>query len=210
MSHVILAALIGAGRRPVGMPTLIKAYDYTSAERALTSRETPEAPITPSSIIRPSGHALIKALLEAPLCHAAGGLAHGTLKGLAPWCAARRSGLHLHFAKTGTDTTEDSSQTIDTWATGGLQLSNGAAYSYVVLVGTGSARAPFASNLHAAQLTSPLLAILLDELEAHGRRHPIPGLAPRTPAPPAASPAAAAATRAAPDEVRRTEGFIGN
>jgi len=215
MSQVVLAALIGSGARPVRQPTLIKAYDYTSAATALAAREAAEPPIVPASIIRPGAHALIKALLQAPLCHTAGGAMHGTLKGLAHWCATRRSGLHLHFAKTGTDTTEDASQTVDTWATGGLQLANGAAYSYVVLVGTGSARTPLGTNLHAAQLTSPLLAILLDELEAHGRRNPMPSLAPRPPVPPAASPAAdspgaAAKARATSGGTRGSEGFVGN
>ena len=45
--------------------------------------------------------------------------------------------MRLHFAKTGTQVTADRDATVDTWIAGGLQFANGAAYSYVVLVGTG-------------------------------------------------------------------------
>ncbi|HRD75050.1 MAG TPA: hypothetical protein PK264_03790, partial [Hyphomicrobiaceae bacterium] len=90
---------------------------------------------------------------------------------------------------------------------------------------TGSTSQPFATNLHAAQLTSPLLAVLLEDLEAHGRRHPVPSLAPKAPPPPAvaAAPATAAPASAPPkadpraakprlqtDEARRRQIFMGN
>jgi hypothetical protein len=88
------------------------------------------------------------------------------LKDLSAWCAARRPGLNLHFAKTGTQVTEDSDATVDAWVAGGLQFASGAAYSYVVVVGTGSAREPWARNLHAAQVAVPLVDALLADLEA--------------------------------------------
>ena len=110
-------------------------------------------------------------MLQAPLCYRHQGAAHGTLKSLAHWCATERAGLKLHFAKTGTDTNEDPNQTVDTWVAGGLQFASGAAYSYVVLVGTGSTREPFGRSLHAAQVATPLLEVLLADLEgAQGRR----------------------------------------
>ena len=96
----------------------------------------------------------------------------GTLKDLAQWCAPRRADLRLHFAKTGTDVNADASATVDTWITGGLQFANGAAYSYVVLVGTGSTSEPGAHNLHAAQVAAPLLETLLADLAEHARRNP--------------------------------------
>ena len=123
-------------------------------------------------------------MLQAPLCYEAGGKPAGTLKDLSSWCAARHPGVRLHFAKTGTQVTEDVDATVDAWIAGGLQFANGAAYSYVVVVGTGSARQPWARNLHAAQVAVPLLDALLSDLEAEatgGKRAPAPAKA-RTPA----------------------------
>ena len=51
--------------------------------------------------------------------------------------------------------------------------------------GTGSARDPWARNLHSAQLAAPLLETLLLDLEAEAKAHPRPDLlspAARTPA----------------------------
>jgi hypothetical protein len=62
--------------------------------------------------------------------------------------------------------TEDVDATVDAWVAGGLQFSNGAAYSYVVVVGTGSSSAPWARGLHAAQVAVPLVEALLKDLEA--------------------------------------------
>ena len=62
---------------------------------------------------------------------------HGTLKALSAWCpdAAHRSEAALrqdrHLGR------RDINATVDTWIAGGLQFANGAAYSYVVLIGTG-------------------------------------------------------------------------
>lgn len=101
--------------------------------------------------------------------------------------------------KTGTQVTQDPDASIDTWITGGLQFTNGAAYSYVVLVGTGSVREPFARKLHAADMT-PLAEMLLAELESHAKANPEPKLLPPRPAPSspaAAGPAAAGNTQSA-------------
>ncbi|MET0431982.1 MAG: glycosyl transferase family 51, partial [Hyphomicrobium sp.] len=62
--------------------------------------------------------------------------------------------------------------TVDAWASGGLQFANGAAYSYVVLVGTGNASQPWARDLHAAQIAAPLLDVLLQDLAADAKVHP--------------------------------------
>ena len=75
--------------------------------------------------------------------------------------AAFRQDRHRHH--------EDPNPTVDTWIAGGLQFANGAAYSYVVLVGTGSTREPFGRSLHAAQVASPLLEVLLKDLEPKQR-----------------------------------------
>ena len=103
------------------------------------------------------------------------------------WCAARRPGLRLHFAKTGTQVTHDPNQTVDTWITGGIQFANGAAYSYVMLVGTGNPNEPWANQLHAAQV-APLLETLLEDLSIHAKTNPMPSLLP--PRPPAPAPVA--------------------
>ena len=110
--------------------------------------------------------------------------------------------MRLHFAKTGTQVTNDPDATVDAWIAGGLQFGNGAAYSYVVVVGTGSARDPWAHNLHSAQLAAPLLETLLIDLEADAKSHPRPDLL----SPAARVPAAASLpsrTRTAEEDVRR-------
>src|SRR4029079_17195808 len=86
---------------------------------------------------------------------------HGTLKALSGWCADKRMDLKLHFAKTGTSVGTDINATVDTWIAGGLQFANGAAYSYVVLIGTGSPSQSWARSLHAAQIGAPVLQTLL-------------------------------------------------
>jgi penicillin-binding protein 1A len=158
--------------------------------------------IVPDKLIRRGGRSLLRALLQAPLCYQTGGKPTGTLKSLSAWCASRHPGLRLHFAKTGTQVTNDPDATVDAWIAGGLQFGNGAAYSYVVVVGTGSARDPWAHNLHSAQLAAPLLETLLIDLEADAKSHPRPDLL----SPAARVPAAASLpsrTRTAEEDVRR-------
>lgn len=184
MSAVILASLIGQGSRPVKMPSLITAYDYTFKGEAGKGAITPgQPPLKPSAVIRRGATPLLKTLLSAPLCYQAGGVAHGTLKSLKDWCATRRNDLRLHFAKTGTQVTSDPNATVDVWVTGGLQFSNGAAYSYVVVVGTGSAGMPWATSLHASQVAAPLLDTLLKDLAAHAKSHARRDLLPAAPKP---------------------------
>lgn len=129
---------------------------------------------------------MLKALLQAPLCYQNGGAPVGTLKAVSNWCAERRSDLRLHFAKTGTMVTEDPNSTVDTWISGGVQFQNGAAYSYVVLVGTGSSREPWATNVHASQAGSKLLSGLLEDLSRHAKSNAQPQLIPHRPMMPAA------------------------
>jgi hypothetical protein len=190
----VLASLIGRGSVPVRAPTLVKAYDYTSPDGADRAIYQDTGKIVPHTIVRSGARALLRTLLEAPLCYAPGGRPTGTLKCLKSWCAARHAGLKLHFAKTGTQVTQDPDATVDAWIAGGLQFSNGAAYSYVVVVGTGSAREPWARNLHAAQVAAPLLDALLSDLEAEamGRKR-----GPSSPAKAKAPPPAAAAKKPA-------------
>jgi penicillin-binding protein 1A len=171
MASVVLASLIDQGGKPVHMPTLIKQFDFTSRPDAQTAARDTVADIVPNVLLRRSGRAMLKSLLEAPLCHTAGGQPAGTLKSISNWCAARHPGMRLHFAKTGTKPTIDPQSTVDNWITGGLQFANGAAYSYVVLVGTGSTSEPWARNMNAAQIT-PLLDVLLTDLEGHAKLNP--------------------------------------
>ena len=204
---MVLASLIGRGASPVKTPSLIRTYDYTNGDAAAGAAAQPDAGrIVPDKLIRRGGRPLLRALLQAPLCYQAGGRPAGTLKSLSAWCASRHPGLRLHFAKTGTQVTADPDATVDAWIAGGLQFGNGAAYSYVVVVGTGSARDPWARNLHSAQLAAPLLETLLIDLEADAKAHPRPDLL----SPAARAPAAAALlqtpphTRTAEEDVRRS------
>ena len=81
--------------------------------------------------------------------------------------AARRCEAALR--QDGTQVTTDRDATVDAWIAGGLQFASGAAYSYVVVVGTGSASEPWARKLHASQVAAPLLETLLQDLEADAK-----------------------------------------
>lgn len=180
MSSLILASLIGRSTQPMRPPTLIAAYDYTQKGQGGAGIAAQASPaIIPKALIRPGATGLIRALLEAPLCYQTGGQSYGTLRSLSKWCARRRGDLRVHFAKTGTSVTLDPDATVDTWASGGLQFTNGAAYSYVVLVGTGNASRPWARHLHAAQIAAPLLDVLLHDLEDDAKSHPRRDFLPR-------------------------------
>ncbi len=176
LAGVVLASLMGRGGNPVRSPSLVKAYDYTRPDGADQAIHEDTGKIVPDTIVRRGSRALLRTLLSAPLCYAPGGKPTGTLKSLHAWCAARRAGLKLHFAKTGTQVTEDPDATVDAWIAGGLQFNNGAAYSYVVVVGTGSASEPWAHKLHSSQVAAPLLETLLQDLEADAKAHPRPDL----------------------------------
>ncbi len=191
MSSVVLSSLLRRGSIPVKLPTLVKFYDYTSAASAAAAAGPLATGVLPSDVIKPEAVPLVRTLLEAPLCYATGRKPAGTLRSLSHWCAARRNDVRFHFAKTGTQVTEDPNATVDVWTTGGLQFSNGAAYSYVVLVGTGSVREPWATSLHASQVAAPLLEVLLDDLKTLSRSNPQSQLLP-PPQPPATVPLAGA------------------
>jgi hypothetical protein len=179
LAGTVLGSLIGRGSSPVPLPSLVKTYDYTNLESAAEAARAGGGEIIPDKVIKRGGRAFLRDLLQAPLCYRAGGRAVGTLKSLHAWCAPRRKGLRLHFAKTGTQVTEDPNATVDAWIAGGLQFTNGAAYSYVVVVGTGSVREPWARRLHSSQVAAPLLEVLLTDLEEHAKANPRPDLAPR-------------------------------
>ena len=184
MSGAILATLIGRGDKPLKMPSLIGQYDYTFKGDAKTGLAQAQAqPLIPNTLIKRSSAPLLKTLLQAPLCYQVGGTSYGTLKSLSHWCAARRTDLRLHFAKTGTQVASDPNATVDTWVSGGLQFNNGAAYSYVVVVGTGSSSQPWATGLHAAQVAAPLVDTLLKDLALHAQTNPRRDLLPPRPVP---------------------------
>jgi hypothetical protein len=189
MAAVVLASLTGQGHRPVRPPTLVKAYDYTSREAAAAGSDRASESIVPNRLIADSGRPLLETLLQAPLCYGHGGTAHGTLKSLGAWCAEKRADLRLHFAKTGTSVGVDVNATVDTWIAGGLQFANGAAYSYVVLVGTGNPGQSWARSLHAAQIGVPLLEILLGDLEEHAGMRGAAAVGPAKPLAASAQPA---------------------
>jgi len=170
MASVVLAALTDQGYGPVRLPTLVKTYDLASREAAASAAATTEG-IIPNRLIAEAGRPLLKALLQAPLCYTSAGVQHGTLKALSGWCPDKRADLKLHFAKTGTSVGADINATVDTWIAGGLQFANGAAYSYIVLVGTGTPAQSWARSLNAAQAGEPLLETLLADLEEHAKKH---------------------------------------
>ena len=174
MAGVVLASLTEQGHRPVRLPSLVKAYDFTSRETAGSTAAAGADSIVPNRLIADPARPLLRTLLQAPLCYANGGVQHGTLKALGAWCADKRTDLRLHFAKTGTSVGTDINATVDTWIAGGLQFSNGAAYSYVVLIGTGSPSQSWARSLHAAQVGVPLLETLLADLKEHAKKHGVP------------------------------------
>jgi penicillin-binding protein 1A len=193
MSAVVLAALLEKGSTPVRLPSLVRAYDFVTPEHAAAFERDRSTDIVPNSLIRRDSHGMLKTLLSAPLCYTSNGTSHGTLKGLNTWCAEKRQGLRLHFAKTGTSVTDDVNSTVDTWVTGGLQFANGAAYSYVVVVGSGTTAEPWSRSLHAAQLGVPLVNALLLDLEQHAKKSPAMALLPAATAAPATPPATFAA-----------------
>jgi len=182
MAAVVLAAMLGRGAAPVKEPSLVKSFDFTHLENDAASHR-PRRAIVPNRFIHKGAVPLLRTLLSAPLCYTAHGAPTGTLKSLSSWCAARRASLRLHFAKTGTQVTADPNATVDVWAAGGLQFANGAAYSYVVLVGTGSAGRPWAVKVHAADAAAPLLETLLSDLAEHAKSNPAPWLLPQKPTP---------------------------
>ena len=168
MASVILASLTGNPSRRVGLPTLVRRWDLNETPESEEMQLSPPAStdIVASSIIKREAAPLLRTLLQAPLCYQAGGAHYGTLKSITNWCAETRNDLKLHFAKTGTDVSEDRDATVGVWIAGGLQFTSGPAYSYVVLVGTGNTRQPWARSVHAADI-APLAELLLQELAEH-------------------------------------------
>jgi membrane peptidoglycan carboxypeptidase len=169
MSTVILASLTGKGNNSIPLPFMVRNFQRTGLQNpyekntATTSLES-NTDIIPNRVIRASARPRLKQFLSAPLCYTSGNKRHGTLKKVSNWCAARNKDVRLHFAKTGTQVTVDADQTVDVWVSGGIQFSNGKAYSYVITVGTGNRNRAWATKLHSSQLATPLLKTLLKEL----------------------------------------------
>lgn len=180
MSSIILAALVGQRNAVIAAPSLIRAYDYTSKGEGGAGLLVDAIPgRKPADLISRSGHAYLRGALSAPLCHEAGGQPVGTLRTLYQWCAARHRDVRLHFAKTGTQSGTVASDTVDVWLSGGVQFRSGAAYSYIAVIGTGSATNPWADNLHSGQVAAPLFDALLKDLLDHSTKNPAPKLLPR-------------------------------
>ncbi len=171
LSTIILASLTGQGHKPVPLPFTVRHFQKTGLQNPYeknikTSQLAANTDLVPNKIIRSYGRPRLKQFLQSPLCYHDGKTRHGTLKKLSNWCAERRSDVKLHFAKTGTQVTNDPDATVDIWVTGGIQFSNGKAYSYVITMGTGNRNRAFARNLHSSQLGAPLLETLLKDLRA--------------------------------------------
>ncbi|MEG6508535.1 transglycosylase domain-containing protein [Methyloligella sp. 2.7D] len=167
MAGVVLAGLTGEGDKPLGLPVLTEKLDLLDDQAEVPP---PLAPVVPNEIAKPASHAALRSFLTAPICYP-----HGTMRRLSDWCAEKRQDVALHFAKTGTRGTgaldPAADDTVDLWVAGGIQFETGAAYSYVVVVGTGSPSEPWARDLYAGQIAEPLLRVLLEDLE---KRPPAP------------------------------------
>ncbi len=108
MSAVILASLLGRGATPVREPYARSSITTSPMWRrslhcGFDVRERRSFRTVSSNAAQPR----CCALLSAPLCYTASGAPVGTLKSLSSWCASRRPGVNLHFAKTGTQVTAD-------------------------------------------------------------------------------------------------------
>lgn len=158
----VLAALSGNADKPVTLPTLVSGLTLSDSDAS--DAELASGGIVPGTLVKPQSRELLGAFLESPLCYK-----HGTLKRLSDWCADRHKGVALHFAKTGTRGTGTldpaAYDTVDLWVAGGIKFDSGAAYSYVVVIGTGSPAQPWARDLYAGQVAEPLVRILLEDLE---------------------------------------------
>ena len=171
LSTMILARLTGKGAAPVPLPYTVRNFQKTGLQNPyeanqITSQLAANTDLLPNSIIRSYAQTRLRQFLQSPLCFHDGKKRRGTLKSLSNWCAARRKDVTLHFAKTGTQVTNDPDATVDTWLTGGIEFSNGKAYSYVVVIGTGNRNRAFARKLHAADLAAPVLETLLKDLRS--------------------------------------------
>jgi hypothetical protein len=165
LASVILASLTGRGGQPVGLPSLVAHHSRTTHRNADEVVYPATSDIVPDQVIRPEARGLIGQLLSAPLCYEVDGQRQGTLNSIGKWCARRNPNVKLHFAKTGTQTSDDPDTTIDVWAAGGIQFANGKSYSYVVLIGSGAVSKPLGYKLHSAQLAAPLIDVLVDDLQ---------------------------------------------
>jgi penicillin-binding protein 1A len=167
MAATVLASLAGDASAPVPLPTLLDSLSLSEA--GATDAEA--AGVVPDRLIKPEARAMLKAFLAAPLCYK-----HGTLNHLSDWCAERRPGVALHFAKTGTRGTgavdPEADDTVDLWVAGGIKFASGPAFSYVLVIGSGSPSDPFARDLYAGQVAEPLLRVLLEDLEGTANAPP--------------------------------------
>ncbi|MBY0429966.1 MAG: hypothetical protein K2Q10_02115, partial [Rhodospirillales bacterium] len=99
----------------------------------------------------------LTAVLEEPLNPG------GTLAGLGRWTPERRGGIGLHIAKTGTSSGLDQA-TLGAMILGGV-VSNGRAYTYLVLAAGLDQARPLGTTVTAADFT-PLAELALEEIAA--------------------------------------------
>lgn len=162
MAGIVLGALTQGDQNSVRAPSLVARIEGPSRDGAAAPNPAP-AGIRPDALIKPEAHAVLRTLLSAPICYR-----HGTLRRLSDWCAAKRADVRLHFAKTGTRGTGSpdpgADDTVDLWVAGGIEFENGGAFSYVVLIGTGSPSTPWGRDLYAGAVAEPLLRRLLEDL----------------------------------------------
>jgi len=164
---VLNALTQNAGAPP--NPSLVRQFlDGETASSATSLQMTAKDSSADERLIKDSGRPFLEGILAAPICYT-----HGTLRRISDWCAAKRPDLRLHFAKTGTRGTgardPSAHDTVDLWVAGGLQFTNGAAYSYVILIGTGTPSQPWARDLYAGSASELVLRVLLEDLAEHAK-----------------------------------------
>jgi len=172
--HRMAGMVLNALSRPetaLPQPSLVRRFDDSETKPAPETQMIPKDSAAPNRLIEDSGKPFLEGILAAPICYR-----HGTLRRVSDWCAAKRPDLRLHFAKTGTRGTgaRDPSayDTVDLWVAGGIQFTNGPAYSYVILIGTGSPGEPWARDLFAGAASEQVLRVLLEDLAAHANPKP--------------------------------------
>ncbi len=171
MSATVLSALTQGADASVRLPSMLEDARVIDGEQGVA----PMGLLAPSEFVKPESHEALRAYLSAPLCHA-----RGTLRRLSDWCAGSRESVALHFAKTGTrgngSSDPSAPDTVDLWVSGGIEFKSGAAFSYVLMMGTGNPSDPFARDLYAGQALEPLVRVLLDDLEVLSRQDARVGL----------------------------------
>lgn len=170
-AHRMIALALAMARNrfddPVYLPTLVASYDLFDTvgmtSRAAAAPDALDRPLIPRELLVRDGgpspeamSAFVRRTLSAPVCSG------GTLSALKAWCPDGPNGVALHIAKTGTRANARK-ETVDIWIAGGVEMTDGRAFTYVVLAGTNQPSRPFHNiELNARSAASVVDALLKD------------------------------------------------